>query len=85
MCDIFFLYTMPGYLTPVWDISILHPHPHIALAPMLAYPTELLFYDNSNTNVRLNKLPQTTIIFRIIEGTIYFDYAKIQTHALVSM
>jgi len=38
----YFLHTMPGYcyLTPGWDISIPLP---IALAPMLSYPTELLF------------------------------------------
>jgi len=29
---------------------------------MLSYPTELLFYDNNNNKVQLNKLPQTTII-----------------------
>jgi len=29
----------------------------------------------------LNKLPQTTIIFKIIDGTIRFNNAKIQTHA----
>ena len=45
--------------TPCRDISILH---HIALAPILSYPTELLFYDNNNNKVQLNKLPQTTII-----------------------
>jgi len=44
-----FLHIMPGYcyLTPVWDISI--PHPSFALASMLSYPTELLFYDNKSS------------------------------------
>jgi len=76
---------MPGYcyLTRGWDISIL-PLPLSALAPMLSYPTELLFYDNNNNKVQLNKLPQTTIIFRIIDGTIRFNNAKIQTHALMT-
>ena len=35
--------------------------------------------------VQLNKLPQTIIIFRIIDGTIRFNNAKIQTHALGSI
>jgi len=79
---IYFLHTMPGYcyLTPGWDISILHPP--IVLAPMLSYPTKLLFYDKKK--VQLIKLPQTTIIFRIIDGTIRFNNAKIQTHALMT-
>ena len=46
------------------------------------YPTKLLFYDNNNKKVQLHKLPQTTIIFRIIEGTIRFNNAKIQIHVL---
>ena len=80
-----FLHTMPGYcyLTPGWDISILHPP--IALAPMLSYPTELLLYDNNNKQVQLHKLPKTTIIFRIIDSTIRFNNAKIETHALGSI
>ena len=40
---------------------------------MLSYPTELLFYDNNDVKVQLNKLPQTTIILRIIDGTIRFN------------
>ena len=61
------LHTMPGscYLTPVWDISILYsipPPPPIALAPMLSYPTELLFMTTTTTTVQLKKLSQTTII-----------------------
>ena len=77
---------MPGncYLTPGCDISVLHPLPHhpIALAPMLSYPTELLLYDNNNNNnkVLLNKLPQTIIIFRVIDNTIRFNNAKIKKH-----
>ena len=80
---------MPGYcyVTLGWDISILHPP--IALAPMLSYLTELLFMTTTTTTttkqVQLNKLPQTTIIFRIIDGTIRFNNAKIQTHALGSI
>jgi len=72
------------YLTRGWDNSIL-PLPLSALAPILSYPTELLFYDNNNNKVQLNKLPQTTIIFIIIDGTIRFNNAKIQTHALGSI
>ena len=62
---------------PWWDIFILHP-PHCACANViLPYQTK---------KVQLNKLPQTTmIIFRIIVGTIRFNNAKIQTHALGSM
>ena len=52
---------------------------------MLSYPTELRFYDNNNKKVQLNKLPQTTIIFRIIDSTIRFNNAKIQKHALGSI
>jgi len=37
------------------------PHPHIAFAPMLSYPTELLFYDNNQTkkfsSINYHKLP----------------------------
>ena len=36
-------------------------------------------------HVQLNKLPQTNIIFRIIDGTIRFNNAIIQTHALGSV
>jgi len=85
------------YLTRGWDNSIL-PLPLSALAPILSYPTELLFYDNNNNKVQLNKLPdnnnnkvqlnklpKTTIIFIIIDGTIRFNNAKIQTHALGSI
>ena len=70
-----FLHTMPGYcyLNPGWDISILHPpHPPIALAPM--YPTltnHLFMTTTTTTKVQLNKLPQTTIIFRIIRTVQY--------------
>jgi len=37
------------------------------------------------TKVQLNKLPQTTIIFRIIDGTKRFNNVNIQTHALGSI
>jgi len=37
---------------------------------MLSYPTKLLFRTTTTTKVQLNNLPQTTIIFRIIDGTI---------------
>jgi len=33
----------------------------------------------TTTDVQLNKLPQTTIIFRIIDGTIRFNDVNIQT------
>ena len=45
----FFLHTMPWccYLTPVWDITILHPW---TVRLRQCYPTsELLSYDNNNT------------------------------------
>jgi len=72
---------MPGYcyLTPGWEISILHPLSLLRVRQ--CYPTKLLFYDNNNKN-QLHKLPQTTIIFRIIDGTIRFNNAKIQIHVL---
>jgi len=62
-----FLYTMPGYcyLTLGWDISIFHHPPSLRCAcanVILPYPT--IFYDNNNKKGSLNKLPQTTIIFR---------------------
>ena len=56
----------------------------IALALMLSYPTELLFMTTTK-QVQLKKLPQTTIIFIIIDGTIRFNNIKIQTHALGSI
>jgi len=52
---------------------------------MLSYPTELLFMTTITTHVQLNKLSQTTIILRIIDGTIRFNNAEIQTHALGSI
>ena len=62
-------------------MGYLYPPPPIVLAPMLSYLTELLFMTTTTTKqVQLNKLPQTTIIFRIIDGTIRFNNAKIQTH-----
>jgi len=39
----------------------------------------------TTANVQLNKLPQTTIIFRIIDCTIRFNNAKIQTHPFGSI
>ena len=63
-------------------ISLSYPPP---LLRLLSYPTKLLFNDNNNKKVQLNKLPQTTIIFRIIDGTIRLNNAKIQTHALGSI
>ena len=39
----------------------------------------------TTTKVQLNKLSQTTIIFRMINGTIRFSNAKIQTHTLGSI
>ena len=74
---------MPGhcYLTPVWDISILHPLLHLRQC----YPTLTNYFFMTTTKVQLNKLPQTTIIFRILDGTIRFNNAKIQTHALGSI
>ena len=58
------------------------PPTPIALAPMLFYPIELLFM---TTTAQLNKLPQTTIKFIIIDGIIRFNNHKIQTHALCSI
>jgi len=39
----------------------------------------------TTTQVQLHKLTQTTIIVRTIDGTIRFNNAKIQTHALDSI
>ena len=67
--------------TPYRDTAIspgvgyLYPPPPIE--PMLYYPTELLLR-TTTTNVQLNKLPQTTIIFRIIDGTI-MQYVSVVT------
>ena len=78
-----FLHTMLGYcyLTPGWDISILPP-PYCVCANV--YPTlpNYFFMTTTTTKVQLNKLPQTTIIFRIIDDTICLNNHKIQTHAL---
>ena len=76
--------------TPCRDTAIspgvgyLYPSPPIAISPMLFYPTELSFYDNNNKKM-FNKLPQTTIIFRIIDGTIRFNNAKKHTRTLFKM
>jgi len=71
---------MPGY-------CYLNPPSPIALAPMLSYPTYtiLLLKTTTTTKVKLNKLTQTTLLIRIIDGTIGFNNAKIQTHALGSI
>jgi len=37
---------------------IIYPPPPIALAPMLFYPTELLFYENNNKQVSLINYPK---------------------------
>ena len=80
---------MPGYcyLTRggISLSSFPPPTPPIALVQMLSYSTEQLFYDNNNNKVQLNKLPQTNIIFRIIDGTIRFNNDNIQTHPLGSI
>ena len=58
---------------------------HVALAPMLSHLTELLFMITTTTIAQLNKLPLTSIIVRIIDGTICFDNHNIQTHVLGSI
>ena len=65
---------------PGWDISILNPY-------CACYPTLPNYFhdDNNNNKGQLNKLPQSTIIIRLIDGTIRFNKAKIQTHALGSI
>ena len=82
--DYIFLHTMPGYcyLNP----GILHPHPLLRLRQ--CYPTLPNYFfmtTTTTTKLQLNKLPQTTIIFGIIDGTIRFNNAKIQTQALGSI
>ena len=71
--------TMLGYcyLTRGLDNSILYP----------CYPTlpNYFFMTTSTTTAQLNKLPLTTIILRIINGTIRFNNDKIQTQALGSI
>ena len=76
-----FLHIMSGYcyLTPRWDNSILHP---CCACANVILPYRTHFYDNINNN---SSGQQTTIIFRIIEGTIRFNNDKIQTHALGSI
>ena len=78
--DISFLHTMPGYcyLTPGLDI-------YISPLSRLRQCNYFFMTTTTTTKVQLNELPQTTIIFRIIEGTIRFNNAKIQTHALGSI
>ena len=83
-----FLTHHAGILLSHPRVGYLYPPPPplpIAFAPMLSYPTKLLFYDNNNKKVQLNKLPQTAIMFKIIDGTILFNNAKIQIHALGSI
>ena len=81
----FFFHTMLGYcyLTPVWDISILHP----LFRLHQCYPTlpNSLFMTTTTKKMQLNKLPQTTILFRTIDGTICFNNDNIQTHVLGSI
>jgi len=65
-----------GYLYP----------PLLLLCLRQCYPTlPNYFLMTTTTKVQLNKLPQTTIIFRIKDGTIRFNSAKIQTLALGSI
>jgi len=66
-------------------VGYLYHPPPIAPAPMLSYPTERFFMATTTKNVQLNKPQHTTIIFRIIDGTIRLNNAKIQTHALGSI
>ena len=74
--------------TPCRDTAI-SPRGGISLysTPLLrlrqCYPTlpNYFFMTTTTTKGRLNKLPQTTIIFRIIDGTIGFNNVNIQTHA----
>ena len=66
-----------------WDVSILHPRPHVALTPMLSYPTELLFMTTTNKQIQLNKLPLITIIFRIVYGTVRLITPKYKRTHLV--
>ena len=87
LCIQYFLHSMPGHcnLTPVWDISILHPLLHLHQC----YPTLTNYFfmatTTTTTKVQLNKLPKNTIIFRILDCTIRFNNAKILTHALGSI
>ena len=63
------------YLTRGWDNSIIHP---CCTCANVILPYRTSFYDNNNNN---NSTAQgTTIIFRILTGTIRFDNDKIQTH-----
>ena len=69
-----------SFLTHHAGILLSHPGVGYLYSPppplrlrQLSYPTELLFYDTTTKKV------QTIIIFRIIDGTIRFNNAKIQT------
>ena len=59
---------------PGWDISISPPPLCASTLPYYFFMTTIT---TTITKVQLNKLHQTTIIFRIIDGTICFNNAKI--------
>ena len=83
------LLSHPGVLLSHPGVLLSHPDPPlpIALVPMLSYTTELLFYDDNNNNNNISSInyTQTTIIFRIIDGTIRFNNVKIQTRTWFNM
>jgi len=93
LCFPLILRTVISY-TPCWDTAIL-PRGGISLSSTTpqtllrlgqCYPTlPNHFFMTTTTKVQPNKLPQTTIKFRIIDGTIRFNNTKIQTHALGSI
>ena len=63
-------------------LIILHP---VALAPMLSYPTELLFWQQQQQYSWINYPFETTIIYRIIDGTLRLNHHTIQHTHLVNM
>ena len=70
-----------GYLTPGWDIFILHSSQLLRLRQ--SYTTLSNFLRQQQQQIQLSKLPQTTIIFRIIDGTIRFNNVKYKHAHLV--
>jgi len=71
----FSIYPGVGYLYPLLCLRKCYP----------TQPNYFFMTTTTTTKVQLNKLPQTTILFRIVDGTIRFNNAKIQTQALGSI
>ena len=73
-------------ISPQGGISLSStPTPPYCVCANVILPYQTTFLWQQQKKVQLNKLPQTAIMFKIIDGTILFNNAKIQIHALGSI